>query len=203
MLIVDGGTDRTGEIVTALQGRFPHLRYIKNINDRGKGHAIRVGIEHASRAVLTQCDADLQFVPEEIPRLLEPILIDRADFVMGSRFRSGAVRLPGSTPPVRTFGNKLISRTASMVYRYPISDVMAGAKAWKREVTESFELTSATFSYELELIAKALRKGWRVEEIAVTTDARQGGASSIRVLEHGYEVFRDIARFRLQTIDRL
>lgn len=203
IIVVDGGTDATGEIVLSLQKDLFGLRYIKNENDRGKGHAIRVALAHCTRPLITQVDADLQFMPEEIPKMLQPILLGQADFVMGSRFSSDSVRLPGSTPLLRTFGNKLISSCASIAYRVPISDVMAGSKAWRKSVTDSFSLTSDTFSYELELIAKAVRKGWRVATVGITTDARQGGQSSIRMLEHGFEVLRDIARFRIQSSDRL
>lgn len=202
-VVVDGGSDNTEHILLELQKRFPNLRYIKNENDLGKGHAIRVGLAHCTRPFITQVDADLQFLPEEIPLLLEPILTDQADFVMGSRFTRGSVRLPGSTPPLRTFGNKLISLCATLAYGQSITDVMAGSKAWRKSVTDSFQLTSDTFSYELELIAKASRKGWRITNVGITTDARHTGQSSIRMLEHGFEVLRDIVRFRLQPTNSL
>jgi glycosyltransferase involved in cell wall biosynthesis len=203
ILVVDGGSDSTESLVTRICEQSPEVRYIRNDNDQGKGHAIRVGISKARGNIITQCDADLQFLPEEIPRLLEPISEDRADFVMGSRFAKGSCRRPGSTPPLRTFGNKLVSGFASLTYAHPITDVMAGAKAWRKEVTDSFALTSPTFSYELELIAKSIRKGWRVAEVAVTTDPRTSGESSVHVFEHGMEVLRDIVRFKFQNQKQL
>jgi dolichol-phosphate mannosyltransferase len=196
-LVVDGGSDRTGEIVRKLTAEFPALRYIHNENDRGKGHATKVGIAAARGAIMVEIDADLQFLPEELPRLIDPIREGRADVVLGSRFLPQSVRLPGSTTWLRTFGNFTTSLYASILFGQRMTDVLAGMMAWSRRTIETIDLRSDNYSYEVELPVKALRKGLRVIDAAVTTDARQGGQSAVNVVADGITILYDITRFRL------
>ena len=115
VVVVDGGSDRTGEIVQKLCDEFPGLRYIRNENDRGKGHAVRIGIDESKADIMAQIDSDLQFHPEELPRLTQPIREGKADVTLGSRFMNGSVRNSGSTPWHRTFGNRAISLYTSVL----------------------------------------------------------------------------------------
>lgn len=73
-----------------------------------------------------------------------------------------------------------------------MTDVLAGIKAWRHEVTRSFLLQNTSFSYEAELAMKALQNGWRVKDVAVSTDARVSGMSSVHVFRDGWKLFRDI-----------
>lgn len=197
ILVVDGGQDGTGRIVQELAQSCSAIRYIPNPNDRGKGHAMHVGLAAARGKFIAQIDADLQFLPEELPLLLEPLRHDQADVVLGSRFASGSKRLPGSTPAVRTFGNWVTSQYASALFGGRMTDVLAGMKAWKRVVTERVRLVAENCSYDAELPVKALRAGFRVIDIPITTDARQGGVSAIHVVRDGARILRDLTRFRL------
>lgn len=197
ILVVDGGHDATGRIVLEMAQSHSAVRYIPNPNDRGKGHAMHVGLAAARGALIAQIDADLQFLPEELPWILEPLRQDRADVVLGSRFASGAKRLPGSTPLVRTLGNWVTSYYASVLFGGRMSDVLAGMKAWKRIVTERVRLIAENCSYDAELPVKALRAGFRVIDVPITTDARQGGVSAIHVVRDGLRILGDLTRFRL------
>lgn len=197
VLVVDGGSDATGEIVAAVARRHPAVRYFRNRDDRGKGHAVAIGVQLCRGAVLAQIDADLQFLPEELPRLLAPILDQRADVALGSRFLSSSARGPNSVPGARAAGNRAISAFASAVCQHRFSDLLAGMKAWRREVTRAFHWQSDGFSYEAELPIKAVRLGFRVADVPVTTEERRQGLSSVPVLRTGLKLARDIIRFRL------
>jgi glycosyltransferase involved in cell wall biosynthesis len=196
ILVVDGGTDRTGRIVQEVAAEFSSIVYVANPDDRGKGHAMHVGLAAAAGDYIAQIDADLQFLPEELPLILEPLERDRADLVLGSRFTPGAKRLPGSTPAVRTFGNWVVSRYSSLLFGGRMTDVLAGMKAWKRTVTDRIRLVAENCSYDAELPVKALRAGFRVMDVPITTDARQGGVSAIHVVRDGGRILRDVTRFR-------
>ncbi|HEY2253504.1 MAG TPA: glycosyltransferase family 2 protein [Planctomycetaceae bacterium] len=197
VLVVDGGTDRTGEIVNALARELAGLRYVRNENDRGKGHATKTGIQAAQGQIMVEIDADLQFLPEEIPSLVAPLKSGTADVALGSRFTQGSVRRPGSTPPLRTFGNKTTSLYASLLFGHRMTDVLAGMMAWTRRTIETIDLRSDNYSYEVELPVKALRRGLRVVDVPVTTDSRQGGQSNVSVVVDGITILYDITRFRL------
>ena len=198
ILVIDGGTDRTGAIVRALSTDIPCVRHVPNVGDRGKGHAIRRGGREARAPVMVQIDADLQFLPEELPRLLEPIEAGRADVVLGSRFMAGSTRRPGSTTPLRTFGNKLASLYASGLFAHRMTDVQAGMKAWTREAFERIRFASDDYSYEVEIPARALRAGFRVVDVPISTDARAGGQTKVHVVRDGIPLLWDITRFRMQ-----
>jgi glycosyltransferase involved in cell wall biosynthesis len=197
VLVVDGGTDRTGEIVSALTAEFSGLRYVRNENDRGKGHATKTGIQAARGQIMVEIDADLQFLPEELPILIDPLKSGIADVALGSRFAKGSVRRPGSTPPLRTFGNKTTSLYASLLFCHRMTDVLAGMMAWTRRTIETIDLRSDNYSYEVEIPVKALRQGLRVVDVPVTTDSRQGGQSNVSVVVDGITILYDITRFRL------
>ncbi len=197
ILVIDGGSDRTGEIVRALEGELP-VRYVRNENDRGKGHAIRTGSEHARGDVMAQIDADLQFLPEELPRLVAPIIEGRADVTLGSRFARGSVRGPGSTPLFRTLGNMFASGYASVLFGHRMTDVQAGMKAWSREAMRRLgPLTSDDYAYEVEIPARALSAGLRVVDVPITTEARAGGETKVNVVLDGIPLLWSITRFRL------
>jgi glycosyltransferase involved in cell wall biosynthesis len=200
ILVVDGGTDATGRIVGDFSRRWPSVRYLANPDDRGKGHAVRVGIRESRQPVIVQLDADLQFRPEEIPRLVEPILRGEADVALGSRFSAGSSRHKGSSPPVRHLGNLFFSGYVSFLCRHQMRDVLAGFKAWRREVTDSFRMASDTFSYETEIPVKALRRGWRVVDVPVTYHSRASGSSSVQVVRTGLTILLDSLRFRLEPL---
>ena len=198
ILVVDGGRDRTSEIVRELEAELP-VRYVRNEGDRGKGHAIRTGCAEARGALVAQIDADLQFLPEELPRLLAPLREGRADVALGTRFARGSVRRPGSTPALRTLGNRLASAWASALFGHWMTDVQAGMKAWTRAAMERFgPLTRDDYAYEVEIPTRALRAGLRVVDVPITTEARAGGETKVHVVLDGLPLLYRIARFRVE-----
>lgn len=192
VLVVDGGPDQTERIVTDFSLAFTNVRYIRNFPDFGKGHAIQTGISKSTGKIICQLDADLQFYPEELKNLLAPILANKADMVLGSRFMKGSTRNQGSTPFFRSLGNHLLSLYASLLTRHRMTDVLAGVKAWRKEVTDSFSLKSNSYSYEVELPMRAIRKGWRVSDIPVSTEARLVGTSSVNAIRDGWNIFKEM-----------
>lgn len=202
VLVVDGGSDGTEQVLAPLQARWPGLRYLRNRQDRGKGHAVAVGIGASSFDLLAQIDADLQFLPEELPLLLAPLHEGRADLVLGTRFAADSIRRAGSVPGLRGIGNRAMSGLASALTGQRMTDVLAGMKAWRRAVTDSFDWQSDGFSYEVELPIKALRRGFRVVDVPVTTDPRRSGQSSVRVLRTAARLCADMLRFRLAPLAR-
>ncbi len=197
VLVVDGGFDRTGEIVRQLAAEFPAVRYIRNENDRGKGHAMQTGLTAAQGEWIAQIDADLQFLPEELPRLFAPLETGAADVVLGSRFLPESICLPGSTPWLRTFGNHITSGLASWLVWHRMSDILAGMKAWTRDANKKIPLRCLHCSYDAEIAIKAVLQGLRVVDVPVTTDARKAGESQIHVARDGLVILRDVILFRL------
>ncbi len=200
ILVLDSGLDDTPQVVDSLKKRSAHLFYVPLQSDRGKGDAIAQGILKASGDILIQIDADLQFFPEELPRLVQPILENRADMTLGTRFSQTSQRASQSSSFLRGGGNFLISQWASYLVGQKITDALAGMKAWRREVTQSFSLTSVGFSYEVELFIKALRKGFRVMDVPVSYEARKTGQSKVSVLKTGLQILKDSVHFQYSSL---
>lgn len=191
ILVVDGGSDGTERVVRAIAALRPQVRYVRNEGDRGKGHAIRVGVAHARASIMAQIDADLQFRPEELPLLIAPLLAGVADVALGTRFTPGAQHGPGGSPLFRTAGNRVVSAWASLLFRQRMTDVLAGMKAWTRDAIDRIGLRFDDFSYEIEIPVRALRSGLRVVDVPVTTMAREAGQSHVNVVRDGARILLD------------
>ncbi|MBN2342092.1 MAG: glycosyltransferase family 2 protein [Deltaproteobacteria bacterium] len=199
VIVVDGGSDDTGRIVAETQPHFPQLRYIHNENDRGKGHAIRVGM-HASRAPVTgQLDADLQFFPEDLRRLFQVIENNTADVALGSRFHPEVRHLLKDDGIFRHMGNIVVSRVASALFAHQMTDVLAGIKAWNTEKMNALGIRYDSFSYEVEIPVRALKSRLRVMDVPVRTVPRPGGTSKVRVIRDGTRILLDTALMKLHN----
>jgi glycosyltransferase involved in cell wall biosynthesis len=195
VLVVDGGSDRTGEVVRGYADRVPGLRHIAHHDDRGKGHAIRTGMREARGEVQAQFDADGQFFAEDLAALAQPILDGRWDVSLGSRFTTGSGK-DTQAHWSRDFGNGVVSAWASVLFGHRMTDVMSGIKAWRRDFARLDPLKSDRFEYEVEIPCRALRAGLRVHDVPVRTRARAEGESKVSVLPTGLRVLAATLRFR-------
>jgi glycosyltransferase involved in cell wall biosynthesis len=180
ILIVDGGSDRTFEIAEEAGRRNPRVVAVKNVNDRGKGHAVKTGIARASGDVMAQFDADMQFGAEDLPRLIGPVARGECDVCLGSRFLPGSNRGAYRAIPTRDLGNRLLALFISALTGRRVTDVTAGVKAWTRDAIRRIDFRDDAYSYEAELVVRARRLGLRVAEVPVSYASRLRGASMHR-----------------------
>lgn len=136
------------------------IRVVVHPLNRGKGAAIRTGLAHVTGDVVIIQDADLEYGPEEIPDLLQPILDGEAEVVYGSRFL-GTVR--GMRWPYR-LANRLLTLTTNLLYGAGITDEATGYKLFRRTVLDRFELRCEGFSFCPEVTSKVLRAGIPIHE---------------------------------------
>jgi glycosyltransferase involved in cell wall biosynthesis len=204
ILVVDGGQDRTFEIVQTLSAEFPLVRVIRNENDRGKGHAIRTGIAAAQGRVIVQFDADMQFFAEDLPALAKPVLDGQADFCLGSRFLKSSDRTGYSSVPARDFGNRFLAVFVSLLTGRKVTDVTSGVKAWTKEAIDVIGLTDDRYSYEVEIVIKASMHRFRTVEIPVRYASREKGismhTSQWQVMKAGLVIILKSLGFRLRLI---
>ena len=170
ILIDDGSTDGTGELAReagALVCRLP-------VN-LGQGHAFRLGyrLARARHAqIICTADADGQFDPRELPALVEPIVVGRADFVNGSR-RLGRTE---TTDPVRKAGVFFYGALVTVLTRVRITDPANGLRAFRSEVTERVPLRQTQYQTS-EMLIGAIAQGFRVIEAPATMHKRTAGSS--------------------------
>ena len=155
-------------------------RVVSNPRRPGKGMALRAGFEQARGDILVMMDADCSHRAEELPRFLEA-LRDGVGLVIGSRVVGGSEEYTH----IRALGNVFLSATLGLCTGRYLSDALNGYKAFRRDVFTDFRYTSKAFEIEIELIANALRKGYRVVEISSSERARAGGVAKSKVIRHG------------------
>lgn len=173
VVVDDGSTDRTAEIAAEKGADVVHHPV-----NRGLGAAVRTGLRAAVEAgasVVAYMDADLEYYPEDIPRLVEPVLAGRADYVLGSRFLGGVsgMRLH------RRFGNYAFTALVAMLSRRRITDGQTGMRAFSRAAAEEAEIIH-DYNYAQVLTLDLLRKGFRMEEVSIRYRVRQHGESFVR-----------------------
>lgn len=170
IIVDDGSTDGTWECIQMLTQKYPEeVRVFRFSENRGKGAALRRGIEEMSGDIAIFQDADLEYDPRDIPRILKPILDGRADVVFGSRFTSGERRVLFFW---HCLGNKILTLLSNMLNDTNWSDMETCYKALTREALKSMPLFSNRFGIEPEIAAKVARNGFRMYEVPITYNGR-------------------------------
>jgi glycosyltransferase involved in cell wall biosynthesis len=169
IVVDDGSRDGTGRIALDFiqQQVEADIYYLKHARNLGKGAAIRTGIKAATGDCILVQDADLEYDPEEINILLQPILKGRADVVYGSRFMGGqAHRVLFFW---HSIGNKVLTFLSNMFTDLNLTDMETGYKLFRREVLQGLRLRENGFGFEPEITAKIARvPGIRIYEVGVS-----------------------------------
>ena len=167
ILVDDGSTDGSREILESLEpGRAKVVFHERNM---GKGAAIRSGLPHCTGEIITIQDADLEYDPDDLMRLLKPIENGRADVVYGSRF-TGERRNMFFWHWV---GNRFLTFITNVLYDTTLSDMETCYKMFRSEVIRSIELKSKSFEIEVEMTAKILKRRHRIYEVPISYAGRE------------------------------
>jgi glycosyltransferase involved in cell wall biosynthesis/ubiquinone/menaquinone biosynthesis C-methylase UbiE len=170
IVVDDGSTDGTREILRDLAAREPRIEYIEHDRNRGKGAAVRTGIARARGAVTLIHDADLEYDPRDIPALLRPFVEAGADAVYGSRFLGGEYRRVLYF--AHTLGNRLITFGADFFTDLNLTDVETCYKAVRTRLLQSIPIRSNDFRLEIELTFKLAKRGARIFEVPISYAGR-------------------------------
>jgi glycosyltransferase involved in cell wall biosynthesis len=165
IIVDDGSTDGTREVLAKLPETGEPVRVILQDRNRGKGAALRRGFEAARGAVVIVQDADLEYDPADYPQILAPIQRGVADVVYGSRFLGGPHR-------VLLFwhylGNRALTTLSNVFTNLNLSDVWTCYKVFRAEVLRDLPLREDRFGFEVEVTSKVARRGWRVYEVPIS-----------------------------------
>ncbi len=166
ILVDDGSSDGTEKILAALEDST--VRLVRHPTNRGKGSAVRSGLAHARGDLVLIQDADLEYDPDEWPKLLRPVLKGRAEVVYGSRFRGE--RQSMDVP--NWVGNRFLTLATNVLYNTSLSDMECGYKLFERTVLDGLTIESDGFDFEPEITAKVLRSGRTIYEVPVSYAGR-------------------------------
>lgn len=166
IIVDDCSQDESFPIAQSLSVRFPQVTVLRHETNRGKGAALRTGFVKASGEFIAIQDADLEYDPRELKKLLIPLVNDEADVVFGSRFMScGPHRVMYFW---HYMGNSLLTFLSNMFSDLNLSDMETCYKVFRRDVLQQIEIEEDRFGVEPELVAKVARMRLRVYEVGIS-----------------------------------
>jgi glycosyltransferase involved in cell wall biosynthesis len=167
IVVDDGSQDGTSQVLKSL--KFPNLKIFRHSKNMGKGAALQTGFSKAEGDIILIQDADLEYNPQDYPKLLEAILDGRADVVYGSRFLGGPHRVLFFWHYV---GNKILTTLSNMFSNLNLSDMETCYKVFKKEILERIKLKSKRFGFEPEFTIKVAKMNCRIYEVPISYSGR-------------------------------
>jgi glycosyltransferase involved in cell wall biosynthesis len=171
VIVDDGSHDGTWNQLHPLGEMEPRIKLVRHEVNQGKGAALRTGIAQATADIVIVQDADLEYDPAEYLRVIEPILVGKADVVFGSRFRGG----DGAGRVLyfwHSVGNWFLTMCSNMATDLNLTDMETGYKAFRREVIQQIRIEENRFGFEPEITAKVAKAKVRIYEIGISYSGR-------------------------------
>lgn len=163
--------------------------------NRGKGAALRTGFKHVTGDITLVQDADLEYNPQEYPRLIEPILEGKADAVYGSRF----IEKPeGMIPSLHYYGNQMLTWLSNLFTNLELTDMETCYKAIKTDIIKDIEIESDRFSVEPEITAKLAKRNYRILEVPISYNRRAYAEGKKINWKDGISAIYHIIKFRFK-----
>jgi glycosyltransferase involved in cell wall biosynthesis len=192
IVVDDGSTDGTRELLQ--DSTWPNdVSVVFHDRNRGKGAAIRTGLQHATGDYSAILDADLEYTAADLGNVLEPLVAGKARVVFGTR----AWTSQSSFSFWYVMGNKSVTFATNVLYNCWISDVMTCHKAMSTELFRSLRLRECGFAIEPEIAARVLQSGERIYEVPVYYAARSRNAGKKLTAVDGARVLRTLLRCKI------
>ena len=194
ILVNDGSNDKSYEIATSLQNKHKFIKLIESKENIGKGHALKLGINEASKKYIGVLDADLEYSPNDLKNLFREIDINNFDIVCGSRFIGDYMR---NNIYVRTYlANKFLSMFFSIIHKEKVTDIATCLKVFRKSLFDSIDLKANGFSIEVEILAKTLAKSDNFKEFPISYTARSYEDGKKIKLIDGFRYIYSILKFK-------
>ena len=196
IVVDDGSSDGSDKVLGALEDST--VRVLRHKVNQGKGAALRTGLAEARGDLILIQDADLEYDPNDWPRLLEPILRGKARVVYGSRFTGERKNML----PLHWFGNRLLSLVTNVLYRTTLSDMETCYKLFDVQVLEGLTVVSNRFDFEPEITAKVLRRGHRIYEVPISYAGREADEGKKITWRDGFGAIKALVKYRFTPMDK-
>lgn len=192
IVVNDGSTDGTREVLDKVAPGCACVSIVHLPANRGKGHAVRVGLSKSRGTITAIQDADLELDPAQLKDLVQPVLDAKADAVYGSRFLK-----PSFTVPLVTrIGNKTLTWMTNTLFGQSLTDMETCYKIIRGDLARSLDLTADRFDIEPEITVALLRRGHRIVELPVTFSPRSRAAGKKMRWRDGIEAVRMLWKHR-------
>jgi glycosyltransferase involved in cell wall biosynthesis len=192
IVVDDGSTDGTRDVLRQLGDST--VKIVMHEQNSGKGAAVRTGIANATGEYVLVQDADLEYDPEDWPRLINPVLKGKARVVYGSRF-TGERR---NMLFLHWVGNRFLSLTTNVLYNTTLSDMETCYKLIDRTLLQSINLKAERFEIEPEITAKILKKGVRIYEVPVSYTGRELDEGKKITWRDGFSALWTLVKYRFR-----
>ena len=190
VIVDDGSTDGTREVLSQLGDSTVHV--VLHDRNRGKGAAVRTGLAQVTGDLVLIQDADLEYDPDDWPKLLAPALKGRARVVYGSRF-TGERR---NMLFVHWVGNRFLSLVTNVLYNTTLSDMETCYKLFERDIIQGIALRGRGFDFEPEVTAKVLRQGIRIYEVPISYSGREFDEGKKIRWQDGFAALWTLVKYR-------
>lgn len=168
IVVNDGSTDSTGESLDQL-AYMNDVEIIEHDINRGKGAALQTGFQHARGKFVIVQDADLEYDPIDILKVIEPLRNGQSDVVYGSRYLEQAEQDPSR---LHRFGNWLLTSFSNRMTGLKLTDMETCYKAFRRDILNRIQVEQSRFGFEPEITAKIARQQVRIQEVGVSYNCR-------------------------------
>jgi glycosyltransferase involved in cell wall biosynthesis len=187
----DGSDDGSREVLGALEDST--VRVLHHQENQGKGAAVRTALAEARGDLVLIQDADLEYDPNDWPKLLDPVLRGKARVVYGSRFTGERKNML----PSHWVGNRLLALVTNVLYSSTLSDMETCYKLFDAKVLEGLTIESDRFDFEPEITAKVLRRGHRIYEVPISYAGREHDEGKKITWRDGFSALRALIKYRL------
>lgn len=200
IIVNDGSTDNTRSNIKNKISKIRNIKLINHAINQGKGAAVKIGIRNTIGDYIIIQDADLEYNPEDIKKLVKPALDGASEVVYGTRLK----RLPSLSREERTpqfllhyIGNKFLSLLTSILYGQWITDMETCYKLFPKQAVENMKLNARGFEFEPEITARLLKKGHRILEIPITTKPRgYNEGKKLHTFRDGFTALWTLLKYR-------
>lgn len=193
IVVDDASTDGSAAIAESLASSHPELILLRHSTNQGKGAALRTGIRHATGDIVAIQDADLEYDPRDLKRMMTPILFEEADVVLGTRFAtSGAHRVLYFW---HYLGNRFLTLLSNMFTDLNITDMECCYKVFKRDIIQGIDIQESRFGIEPELVAKVAQMRVRIYEMGVSYAGRTYAEGKKIGVRDGFRALYCILRY--------
>jgi dolichol-phosphate mannosyltransferase len=198
VIVNDSSTDRSRAVAEALKATHPRIEVLHHARNQGKGAALRTGIAHATGDFVAIQDADLEYSPSDLRRLVVPLAQGHADVVLGSRF------LSTSYHRVLYFwhslGNKFLTFLSNMLTDLNLTDMETCYKVFRREIIQSITIEEDRFGFEPEVVAKVAQMRLRVYEMGISYRGRTYAEGKKIGTRDGWRALYCILKYNLHKV---
>lgn len=200
IVVNDGSYDRTQEEIEKAMKHVRNVTVMHHAKNQGKGTAVKTGIAKASGDYIIIQDADLEYDPEDIKKLLVPVIAKKAEVVYGTRLK----RLPNFSRDERTvrflshyLGNKMLSLITSIIYGQWLTDMETCYKLFPKKALDGYVIHARGFEFEPEITAKLFKKGYKIYETPISTNPRgYNEGKKLNTVKDGCRALLTLVKYR-------